>query len=96
MYWLNRDEIGVMAGRCFVKLGDAARVETLLSLAIDSCPAERVPEVALYRTGLPAAYSRTGDWDAARATIKLAEKAAAQVGSSRLDRRISEISRAVA
>lgn len=74
----------------------ARRTATLLSAAIDSYPDEHAREVALYRTWLAAAYVRTDEWDAARATIKLAEKAAAQLGSSRLDRRISEISRAVA
>ncbi|MFJ4657350.1 helix-turn-helix domain-containing protein [Nocardia sp. NPDC088792] len=96
VYWLNRAEIDVMAGRCFVELGDASRAEPLLSRAIDAYPPEHAREVALYRTWLAAAYARTGDLDAARETIKLAKRAAAQVNSSRLDRRINEIDRSVA
>lgn len=96
VYWLNRDEIDVMAGRCFVELGDAARAEPLLARAIEGYPAEHAREVALYQTWLAEAYARTGELDAARVTIARARKAANAVNSTRLDLRVSEIERTVA
>ncbi|AYF76943.1 XRE family transcriptional regulator [Nocardia yunnanensis] len=96
VYWLNRSEIDVMAGRCFVELGEACRAEPLLSRAIESYPPEHAREVALYRTWLADAYARTGNLDAARATIELARIAAEGASSSRLDRRVTEIERTVA
>lgn len=93
VYWLNRDEIDVMAGRCFVELGDPASAEPLLSRAIDHYPAEHAREVALYRTWLAEAYSGSGELDAARETIAHARLAADRSGSSRLDRRVGEVER---
>ncbi|MBF6060964.1 helix-turn-helix transcriptional regulator [Nocardia terpenica] len=92
-YWLNRDEIDVMAGRCFVELRDPSSAEPLLSRAIDGYPADHAREVALYRTWLAEAYAGKGELDAARATIARARRAADKVKSSRLDRRVSEIER---
>lgn len=95
VYWLNRSEIEVMAGRCYVELGDASRAEPLLSRAIEGYPAEHAREVALYRTWLAEAYARTGDLDAARETIRLARRAAERANSSRLDLRVKQIEQAV-
>lgn len=93
VYWLNRSEVDVMAGRCFVELGDARSAEPLLSRAIDSYPPEHAREVALYRTWLAQAYARSGDLDAAQATIRRARRSASRAGSSRLDHRVSEVER---
>jgi hypothetical protein len=95
VYWMSRDEIDVMAGRCFVELGDAPRAEPLLSRAIGHYPAGHAREVALYRTWLAEAYARSGALDAARATIDRARRAAVRVNSSRLDRRIGDVERVV-
>ncbi|MBF6330998.1 helix-turn-helix transcriptional regulator [Nocardia transvalensis] len=92
-YWLNRDEIDVMAGRCFVELGDGLRAEPLLSRPIDHYPADHAREVALYQTWLAEAYARGGNIDAARSTIQRAHRAADNVNSSRLDRRVSVVER---
>lgn len=96
VYWLNRDEIDVMAGRCFVELGDPGRAEPLLARAIEGYPAEHAREIAFYQTWLAQAYARIGDLDAARTTIALARRAADRANSSRLDARVSEVERAVA
>ncbi|MGK8488048.1 helix-turn-helix domain-containing protein [Nocardia asiatica] len=93
VYWLDRTEIDVMAGRCFVELDDPGKASSLLSGAIDQLAADRVREVALYRTWLAESYLKTRNLDAARAIIREARTAAETANSARLDRRIAEIQR---
>ncbi len=93
VYWLNRNEIEVMAGRCFVELGDPTRAEELLSPAIDRYPSHLVREVALYRTWLAEAHARTGDLDAARHILA---RLSSDIGSARLARRVGEVRQLVA
>ncbi|WP_194835512.1 helix-turn-helix transcriptional regulator [Nocardia sp. XZ_19_369] len=91
VYWLDRSEINVMAGRCFVELGEPDRASPLLLSAIEGYPKERTREVALYQTWLAESYLRNRDIDAAEATIAAARRAADTVHSARLDRRVNEI-----
>ncbi|WP_433600622.1 helix-turn-helix domain-containing protein [Nocardia sp. CA-135953] len=91
VYWVDRSEIDVMAGRCFVELGDPARARPLLQQAIGSFPKDRAREVALYQTWLAESYARNRDFDAARETIEAARKAADGIHSARLERRVVEI-----
>lgn len=91
VYWLDRKEIDVMAGRCLIELGDPVKAEPLLSNAIAAYQADHAREVALYQTWLAESYARTGVIDAARDTIARARKAARGVNSARLDMRISEV-----
>ncbi|WP_280293734.1 helix-turn-helix domain-containing protein [Nocardia abscessus] len=91
VYWMDRTEIDVMAGRCFVELDEPARASSLLSRAIEQLSTDRVREVALYRTWLAESFLKTRELDAARATIGEARTAAATAHSARLDRRIAEI-----
>ncbi|MEU2039347.1 helix-turn-helix domain-containing protein [Nocardia niwae] len=91
VYWVDRTEIDVMAGRCFVELGEPAKASPLLSRAIGQLSADRVREVALYRTWLAESYLKKRELDAARATIRQAQTAAATAHSARLDRRIAEV-----
>lgn len=92
-YWLDRSEIEVMAGRVYIELGQPTDAEPLLSKAINGYDSERTREVALYRTWLAEAFANAGELDAARATIRKAERAASTINSARLDRRVSEIAR---
>jgi hypothetical protein len=91
VYWVDRSEINVMAGRCFVELSDPSRARPLLQQAIDSYPKDRAREVALYQTWLAESYARNRDFDAAQETIGAARKAADSVHSARLERRVVEI-----
>ncbi|MBF6075300.1 helix-turn-helix domain-containing protein [Nocardia beijingensis] len=91
VYWLDRTEIDVMAGRCFVELDEPRKASSLLSGAIAQLAADRVREVALYRTWLAESYLKTRDLDAARSTIREAKTAAETAHSARLDRRIAQI-----
>ncbi|WP_405160650.1 helix-turn-helix domain-containing protein [Nocardia sp. NBC_01499] len=91
VYWMDRSEINVMAGRCFVELGQPSLASPLLLRAIEGYPQEHAREVALYQTWLAESYVRSREFDAAEATIAAARKAADAVRSARLDRRIGEI-----
>ncbi|MFE9320031.1 helix-turn-helix domain-containing protein [Nocardia sp. NPDC052278] len=91
VYWVDRSEIDVMAGRCFVELGDPSRARPLLQQAIDNYPKDRAREVALYQTWLAESYARNRDFDAAQETIGAARKAADGIHSARLERRVVEI-----
>lgn len=93
VYWLNRTEIDVMAGRCLIELGDPVAAGPLLSAAIASYTPEHTREIALYQTWLAEAYSHARVLDAARDTLDRAQKAARKVNSARLDRRIGEVER---
>src|SRR5262249_41624165 len=48
VYWLDRNELDGMAGRCMVELGNPAVAEPLLTNAITSYPTAHAREVALY------------------------------------------------
>ncbi len=91
VYWLDRREIDVMAGRCLIELGEPARAEPLLSTAITGYQANHVREVGLYLSWLAEAYARAGQADAARATLDRARNAAQGVNSVRLDQRIRDV-----
>ncbi|WP_255375445.1 tol-pal system YbgF family protein [Saccharomonospora sp. CUA-673] len=93
VYWLNRREIDVMAGRCLIELGQPMQAEPLLSAAIDSYDQSHAREVALYQTWLAESYARAGVFDAAHSTLTRARKTSNGVNSARLERRITDIDR---
>ncbi|GAA3845422.1 hypothetical protein GCM10022243_09650 [Saccharothrix violaceirubra] len=91
VYWLNRAEIDVMAGRCMIELGAPDKAEPLLSAAIATYPVEQAREVALYLTWLAEAYARSGQMDAAGATLSDARGFAAAMPSARTSLRLSTV-----
>ncbi|WP_410595453.1 helix-turn-helix domain-containing protein [Amycolatopsis sp. lyj-23] len=91
VYWMSRDEIDVMAGRCLIDLGDPVAAAPLLTGAIDRYDDAHVREMALYRTWLAESFARAGEVDAAREALDRARTDAANVTSARLVRRIGEI-----
>lgn len=90
VYWLDRDEINVMAGRCFVELGDGASAQPLLTRAIDKYDPDHVREIGLYQTWLAEAFLRSAQFDAAQETLSQITR---DTGSERLNRRIAEVER---
>lgn len=92
VYWLDRHEIDVMAGRCLIELGNPIKAEPLLANAIRSYDADHVREVALYLSWLAEAYARAGIMDAAQKTLMRVQKMAQGIKSARLDLRISQVS----
>src|SRR5699024_8491090 len=91
VYWLDRSEIDIMAGRCLVELGNPAQAEPLLVSAISGYEPEHAREVALFRTWLAEAYARSGEFDAARTTLCMAERTAHDLSSARLGNRVAAI-----
>jgi hypothetical protein len=91
VYWLNRSEIDVMAARCHIELGAPTTAEPLLTRALATYNHDHAREVALYQTWLAEGHAKTGDLDAARATLDRAASNQAHAGSIRLQRRVSAI-----
>ncbi|MFC7340450.1 hypothetical protein [Saccharopolyspora griseoalba] len=88
VYWLDRNEIDVMAGRCLIELGRPARAEPLLTNAVSQYPSEHARESALYLSWLVEAHARAGDLDAARDAAERAQAFAASTPSARVDARL--------
>jgi transcriptional regulator with XRE-family HTH domain len=91
VYWLDRSEIDVMAGRCLIELGRPHAAEPLLTKAIGSYDTDHAREVALYLSWLADAYARSGTVDAARDTLAQARRTARGINSARLDLRINQV-----
>ncbi|MEO7193557.1 MAG: helix-turn-helix domain-containing protein [Pseudonocardiaceae bacterium] len=91
VYWLDRREIDVMAGRCLIELGDPHAAAPLLARAIDSYDTDHAREVALYLSWLAEAYARAGILDAAHSALAQAREIARGTNSTRLDLRISQV-----
>lgn len=91
VYWLDRREIDVMAGRCLIELGDPTAAEPLLTQAISAYDPDHAREVALYLSWLAEAYAGAGLLDAARDTLNKAIRTAQPVNSARLDHRINHV-----
>jgi transcriptional regulator with XRE-family HTH domain len=91
VYWLDRSEIDVMAGRCLIELGSPDAAEPLLNNAIKSYDTNHAREVALYLSWLAEAYAREGNFDAARDTLARTRRTARGINSMRLDLRINQV-----
>ncbi|MGH3718191.1 MAG: helix-turn-helix domain-containing protein [Pseudonocardiaceae bacterium] len=91
VYWLDRREIDVMAGRCLIELGSPSAAVPLLAGAIDSYDVNHAREVALYLSWLVEAYARAGVLDAAHGALARACRIAREINSVRLDLRINQV-----
>jgi tetratricopeptide (TPR) repeat protein len=94
VYWLNRDEIDVMAGRCYVELHRPLRAVPLLTGAINRYPADRAREMGLYLTWLAESYIQANELEAAETTLQRARRLAGTVASERLEVRIRHLTAA--
>ena len=65
VYWLNQEEIDVMAGRCYTELGVPRRAEPLLREAIGRYDHALIRENALYLSWLAESYVQLGEIDQA-------------------------------
>nr|WP_246002703.1 transcriptional regulator [Allorhizocola rhizosphaerae] len=95
VYWLNRSEIDVMAGRCYIETGAPWAAEPLLTSALASYNSSHLREVALYQTWLAESYTRAGELDAACTVLGQARVIADRIESARLQRRITAIDRLI-
>ncbi|MET7989372.1 helix-turn-helix transcriptional regulator [Amycolatopsis sp. NPDC005232] len=95
VYWMSRDEIDVMAGRCWIEMGQPAKAAPLLRHAIEGYDTDHAREIALYQTWLAESYAKEGQLDEARDVIQRAREASDQINSARLGQRVDEIERLV-
>lgn len=81
VYWLDENEITVMAGRVYVELGLPERAEPLLVDAVGRCDENHAREIALYRSWLAEAYVQMRDLDRAVDQAKRVVQLDARAGS---------------
>jgi hypothetical protein len=91
VYWVNRDELDIMAGRCFTELRRPLRAEPLLRSVIARYDGTHVREVALYLTWLADTYAHAGEIDQAAATAAHALDLSVQVNSARGRERVAAV-----
>jgi transcriptional regulator with XRE-family HTH domain len=87
-YWLDRDEIDVMAGRCYTELGQPHRAEPLLRSVLGRYDERRAREVALYVSWLAQGYVQAGELEEAARQAVRALLAAASMNTARGNERV--------
>ncbi|MGW0589434.1 helix-turn-helix domain-containing protein [Streptosporangium sp. NPDC002607] len=91
VYWLDRGEVDVMAGRCFTELGRPLRAEPLLTQGIDTYDATHAREVSLYLSWLADAYAQAREVERATEAASKSLNLAVKVNSARVTDRIETI-----
>jgi tetratricopeptide (TPR) repeat protein len=89
VYWFNRAEIDVMAGRCYTELAMPLRAVPLLTTAIDSYDTQYAREVVLYQSWLAEAYVQADEVEQAVAIAHKAVDLSSGVHSARTNERLS-------
>ncbi|MFE3198394.1 helix-turn-helix domain-containing protein [Embleya sp. NPDC059237] len=89
VYWLNRNEMDVMAGRCYTELRRPLRAEPLLRGAVDRYDARHTREVSLYLSWLAEAYLQAREVDEAAGIAMRVLDIAAGIDSARSHARLS-------
>jgi transcriptional regulator with XRE-family HTH domain len=95
-YWLTRDEITVMAARCWTRLGDPGRAGPLLAGVLTRYNRDQVREQALYWSFLAEAHLNAGERAAAADVLETAARYAAATNSARANLRVANLRDAVA
>lgn len=93
VYWLDEDEINIMAGRCYVELGKAERAVPLLSGVLKHYDERRTRELALYTSWLAEAHVQLGAVDEAVAAATRTLELTSQITSARSDDRVNLLRR---
>jgi tetratricopeptide (TPR) repeat protein len=91
VYWLDDNEINVMAGRCYVELDQPQRAVALLADAVAVCDEEHAREAALYRSWLAEAYTRMGALDQAVEEATHVVRLDARASSARTSERVEHL-----
>ena len=96
VYWLNREEIDVMAGRCYTELHKPGKGESLLDNAIKHYDHTLIRENTLYLSWLAEDYVQLGEIDhAANIAVQIASLAT-HTNSVRTDTRLRYIAKLLA
>jgi hypothetical protein len=88
LYWLNREEIDVMAGRCYTELGKPGRAEHLLREAIGRYDQTLIRENLLYLSWLAEDYVQLGEVEHAADMATRIAILAGRTNSARADTRL--------
>jgi transcriptional regulator with XRE-family HTH domain len=91
VYWVSRDELDVMAGRCFAELRRPLKAEPLLSSVLSRYDNSFARERALYLTWLADTYVYAGEVEQAAATATEALELSEQVNSARAHARVNDV-----
>ncbi len=93
VYWLNREEIDVMAGRCYTELKQAARAEPLLRNATSSYDNTLIRENSLYLSWLAEDYILLNEIDLAAEIATHVLELGSRANSARTDERLRHLAR---
>jgi hypothetical protein len=93
VYWLNRQEMDVMAGRCYTELNQPVRAAPLLRDAISGYDDSRIRENSLYLSWLAEDYVLLNEIDAASATATQVLDLKSRANSARTEERLRHLAR---
>jgi hypothetical protein len=93
IYWFNREEIDVMAGRCFTELKQPARAEPLLRNATASYDNTLIRENSLYLSWLAEDYILLNEIDLAAQIATQVLELGSRADSARTDERLRHLAR---
>jgi hypothetical protein len=93
VYWLNREEIDVMAGRCFTELKQPARAEPLLRSATSGYDNALIRENSLYLSWLAEDYILLNEIDLAVEVATRVLELGNRADSARTDERLRHLVR---
>jgi|HubBroStandDraft_1064217.scaffolds.fasta_scaffold13362_1 transcriptional regulator with XRE-family HTH domain len=93
VYWLNRDEIDVMAGRCYTELKNPVKAEPLLQNAISGYDNSHVRENALYLSWLAEDYLLLSEVDQSTELATQILELRDRANSMRIDERLRHLSK---
>ncbi|MGH3965624.1 MAG: hypothetical protein ACRDRY_20615 [Pseudonocardiaceae bacterium] len=96
VYWLDENEITVMAGRCYVELGQPERAIPLLTGVLARYDKRHARESALYTSWLAEAHVQAGDVEHAAALAEHTLELSNSTSSSRGDDRVTLLSQRLA
>lgn len=91
VYWLDRREADVMAGRCYTELRRPLRAVPLLDAATADYSVENARELALYLSWLAVAYADARELDAACEAAERMIRISGGVASARTRARIDQV-----
>lgn len=93
VYWLNREEVDVMAGRCYTELRLPSLAEPLLRAATDAYDDTMMRENSLYLSWLAEDYILLGEIDQAAKLAMEILQLATRVDSARTDERLRHLAK---
>jgi hypothetical protein len=94
-YWLTRDEISVMAARCWTRLGRPGRAAPLIADVLTRYGPDQTREQALYRAFLARAYLNAGQRADAAQALQEAAQYAVRTSSARVDEQVTALRQAL-